>query len=101
VNTNMNMTTLEFPRITPLVPVQPLSPAVPAPRPPVCRDAINRELVLRAQGRGDSGPGRWERWLLAPLIGASLLAMVTAATTGVQWVAQWHLFVQWAQRILA
>jgi hypothetical protein len=97
----MNTTILELPRITPLVSVQPQCPTAPSPQRQICRDPINLELVLRAQGRGDSGPGRWERWLLAPLIGASLLAIITAATTGGQWVAQWHLFVQWVQRILA
>jgi hypothetical protein len=97
----MNTTTLELPRIATFVAVQPVRPTEAAPQPSVCRDAINRELVRCAQGRGNGGSGRWERWLFAPMIVAGVIAVVAAATTAGQWLAQWQGFVQWAQRILS
>jgi hypothetical protein len=42
----------------------------------------------------------WERWLFAPLVASSVLAMVAAAITAGQWLAQWHLLVHWVEQIL-
>jgi len=99
VNMIMNTTTFELPRITTLVAI--VQPARHTEvQTPVCRDALNLELVRCARGQGDCASGRCERWLFAPLVAGSVLAMVAAATTAGQWLAQWQGLVQWSQRIL-
>jgi hypothetical protein len=97
---DMNTTLLAFPRITTLARVQASRPAASSPRTSLCRDTVNRELVLCAQGLGDHGSGRREQWLFVPLIAASLLTMMTMTATAGQWLDQWPAFVQWAERIL-
>ena len=44
--------------------------------------------------------GGVERWLLASVVVASLVAMVTTTSTAGQWMTQWEAFVQWFEQIV-
>ena len=50
--------------------------------------------IVRMRWRGG------ERWLLASVVVASLVAMVTPATTAGQWLIQWPVFVRWVEQIV-
>jgi len=56
--------------------------------------SLHREGIICMRRGGE------ERWLLASVVVASLVAMITTVTTAGQWLIQWPVFVQWVEQIV-